>query len=175
MPVRVGIDLASVDAVRDSIESHGARYLERVFSERELSDCGSTAASPEATADSEPHAGVDPERLAARFAAKEATLKVLRARDHAVPWRDIEVRREPSGSVELLLTGRAATLAEHAGITDLALSLTHEQGLASAVVVAELRPLATGTRPAADTENLLATDTENSPAADTENPPTADI
>jgi holo-[acyl-carrier protein] synthase len=124
--LRVGIDLVSTDAVRESISAHGARYLERVFTDREVADCRTAA-------------DVDPDRLAARFAAKEATLKVLRAGDEAVPWRDIEVRRDPSGWVELLLAGRAATLAKDAGITDLALSLTHERGFASAVVIAEIR------------------------------------
>jgi holo-[acyl-carrier protein] synthase len=65
-------------------------------------------------------------------------MKVLRARDQAVTWREIEVRRDPSGWVGLELTGRAAELATQAGITDLSLSLTHERGLASAVVVAEI-------------------------------------
>jgi holo-[acyl-carrier protein] synthase len=125
MPVRVGIDLVSAASVRDSIRAHGNHYLERVYSEREVSECQRAAA-------------VDPERLAARFAAKEATMKVLRVGDEAVPWTDIEVRRHPSGWAEVLLTGRAATLAKDAGITDLALSLTHEQGFASAVVIAEI-------------------------------------
>ncbi|MBV8988119.1 MAG: holo-ACP synthase [Solirubrobacterales bacterium] len=125
MPVRVGIDLVSAESVRESISAHGARYLERVFSADEVSDCSTSTA-------------IDAERLAARFAAKEAAFKVLRVGDEAVTWRDIEVRRDRSGWVELSLTGRAATLASAAGISDFALSLTHEQGLAGAVVVAEI-------------------------------------
>ena len=65
MAVRVGIDLVSVQAVQDSLRAHPQAYLARVYTDREVTDCR--------TAD-----GVDPERLAARFAAKEATLKVLR-------------------------------------------------------------------------------------------------
>jgi len=65
MAVRVGIDLVSVDAVRQSLSEHGEHYLSRVYSEREVRDCTTPS-------------GPDPERLAARFAAKEATLKVLR-------------------------------------------------------------------------------------------------
>jgi holo-[acyl-carrier protein] synthase len=126
MPVRVGIDLVAADSVRESIDAHGARYLERVYSANELSDCRTGTA-------------VDPERLAARFAAKEATFKVLRVGDEAVSWRDVEVRRDPSGWVELLLSGVAANLATQAGISDLALSLTHDRGFAAAVVVAEIQ------------------------------------
>jgi holo-[acyl-carrier protein] synthase len=123
--VRVGIDLVSVQAVRESLRTHEDRYLERVYTAREVTECR--------TAD-----GMDAERLAARFAAKEATLKVLRPRDGGVPWSAIEVLRDPGGWVDLALTGAAAELAEAAGVAELAVSLTHEGGFASAVVVAEL-------------------------------------
>jgi holo-[acyl-carrier protein] synthase len=123
--VRVGIDLVSVQAVRESLRTHEDRYLERVYTAREVTECR--------TAD-----GMDAERLAARFAAKEATLKVLRPRDGGVPWSAIEVLRDPGGWVDLVLTGAAAELAEAAGVAELAVSLTHEGGFASAVVVAEL-------------------------------------
>jgi holo-[acyl-carrier protein] synthase len=129
MPLRVGIDLVSADSVRDSIASHGQQYLQRIYTERELADSHTAGA-------------LDPERLAARFAAKEATIKVLRGGDEPVPWREIEVRRELSGWVRLQLAGRAATLATDAGITDLAVSLTHERGMSCAVVIAEIRATA---------------------------------
>jgi holo-[acyl-carrier protein] synthase len=116
----------SADSIREAIGAHGQRYLDRVYSPREISDC-STESS------------LDAERLAARFAAKEATFKALRVGDAAVSWRDVEVLRDPSGSVELMLSGAAATLALDAGIGYLALSLSHERGLAAAVVVAEIR------------------------------------
>lgn len=123
--MRVGIDLVSVSAVRDSIREHGERYLKRVYSETELEDCRAAG-------------GYSAERLAARFAAKEATLKVLRPDDEAVPWRTITVMRHRAGWLELELSGRAATLAEEAGLDGFALSISHESGYASAVVVAEL-------------------------------------
>jgi holo-[acyl-carrier protein] synthase len=127
MPLRVGLDLVAVTGVADSLRAaHGERYLERLFTEREVADCRTAS-------------GIDPERLAARFAAKEATLKVLPAADEGVSWHDIEVRRETSGRVHLELRGRAAELAAEATIIDLALSLTHEGGFAAAVVVAECR------------------------------------
>lgn len=125
MGVRTGIDLVSVSSVRASLAEHGERYLTRVFTEREVADCAGPA-------------GPAPERLAARFAAKEATIKVLRPGDEGIPWRDIEVRREPAGWVALELTGRAAALAVEIGVRELAVSLTHEEGLACAVVIAEI-------------------------------------
>jgi holo-[acyl-carrier protein] synthase len=127
MTVRVGIDLVSVQAVQDSLHAHSGSYLSRVYTDREVTDCR--------TAD-----GMDAERLAARFAAKEAALKVLRPRDGGIPWSAIEVRRDPGGWVEMELSGAAADLAEAAGVAELAVSLSHEGGFASAVVIAELRP-----------------------------------
>ena len=125
MSIRVGIDLVSADDIKDSLSTHGEHYLRRVFSEREL-------------ADSSLGAGLDPQRLAARFAAKEATFKVLRPGDDPLGWREVEVRRDPSGPVNLLLSGNAANLAQRAGISGLELSITHERGLGAAIVVAEI-------------------------------------
>jgi holo-[acyl-carrier protein] synthase len=117
--LRVGIDLVEVAAVEAALAAHGERYLSRVYTPREVADCAGSA-----------------ERLAARFAAKEATLKALRAGEGGVPWDAIEVRRDPSGHTDLALSGRAAELAAEAGLSELAVSLTHEAGLASALVVA---------------------------------------
>jgi holo-[acyl-carrier protein] synthase len=125
MALRVGTDLVEIRSVRESVERFGTDYLERLFTPGELADCTGEA-------------GVDPTRLAARFAAKEATLKVLRpSPDEAVPWRSIEVVRPPGGWVELELHDAAATLAARAGLTELAVSLTHECDYASATVVAQ--------------------------------------
>jgi holo-[acyl-carrier protein] synthase len=124
--VRVGVDLVAVASVREAVDRHADRYLERIFTPQEIADSRSSN-------------GLDVERLAARFAAKEAMLKVLRPHETPVPWQTIRVRRCPGGWVELELDGAAARLATEAGIVELALSLTHEGPLACAVVVAELR------------------------------------
>jgi holo-[acyl-carrier protein] synthase len=129
MGIRVGIDSVAVASVRDALATHGDRYLARVYSPREQADCAG-----------------DPERLAARFAAKEAAVKALRAGDGGIPWTAIEVVRDATGAVDLVLHGPAAALAETAGVSDMAVSLTHEGGLASAVVVVLL---ATGAKEAA--------------------------
>jgi len=121
MASRVGIDLASVSDVREAVAAHGDRYLRRVYTPQELLDCGG-----------------DPARLAGRFAAKEAALKVLRPRrDTALPWSDIEVRRDPEGWTELRLVGSAALRAEHEGLASFSVSMSHEGDTACAVVMAE--------------------------------------
>ena len=130
MALRVGIDLVAVADVRDALDAHADRYLRRVFSASETSDCSSGA-------------GPDPARLAARFAAKEATMKVLAPRpDQALPWRSVTVLRAPSGAPSLRLTGAAARLAAEADLGELSVSLTHDGGYAGAIVVGE-----TGGRP----------------------------
>jgi holo-[acyl-carrier protein] synthase len=125
MSSRVGVDLVAVEAVEESIGTHAEHYLTRVYTEREIADCTTPA-------------GVDAQRLAARFAAKEAALKVLRPGEVGLSLREIEVRRQPGGWVELELSGPAAALARDAGLENFAVSLTHEGGYACAVVIADL-------------------------------------
>jgi holo-[acyl-carrier protein] synthase len=118
----VGVDMVRVGDVAESIARFGDRYTHRIFTEEEIRYCSA-------------HERAD-ERYAARFAAKEATIKVLRPRpDESVEWRTIEVRRAPEGWCDVLLHGAAEELAARNGIAGLALSLSHENGFAIAVVV----------------------------------------
>jgi holo-[acyl-carrier protein] synthase len=123
MSFRVGVDLVETEAVREAITVHGDRYLHRVYTDAERRDSGS-----------------DPVRLAARFAAKEATMKALDRGDEPLPWRSIAVKRDASGSPSLVLEGPAAALARDRGIRSLAVSITHERAQAAAVVLAEVAP-----------------------------------
>ncbi|HET9162282.1 MAG TPA: holo-ACP synthase [Solirubrobacterales bacterium] len=124
MALRIGLDLVAVDTVAQSLRGeHREHYLKRIYTEREVEDCRG------------PSGRVEPERLAARFAAKEAAIKALPGAGEGVRLTAIEVRREPNGEVRLELSGRAAELAEEAGVSELALSITHEAGFAAASVV----------------------------------------
>lgn len=120
--VGVGVDLTSTAAVRQAIDDFGETYLYRVFTPGELEEC-------RADADPVP-------RLAARFAAKEAAFKALGIDDVRPAWTSIEVRREPAGWCRLAVSGKAAGIARERGIADLLVSLTHEDELAAAVVIA---------------------------------------
>jgi holo-[acyl-carrier protein] synthase len=124
---RVGVDLAAVADVQRSLERQGDSYLSRLFTEHEV------ASSQGAT-------GPAADSLAARFAAKEAVLKVLRPADGQPEWRDIEVHRHSSGACDIVLHRGAADLAEAQGIDGMSLSMSHEAGMAVAVVVAWCRP-----------------------------------
>ena len=75
-------------------------------------------------------------RLAARFAAKEATMKALGVGLGAFAFKDVEVVKAPSGAPSLRLRGRAAELASEQGVSVLRLSITHTDLTAEAVVAA---------------------------------------
>jgi holo-[acyl-carrier protein] synthase len=119
---RTGCDLQRVDAVSDAIRDFGARYLDRVYTPAEQAS----------------YATGGPASLAARFAAKEAVLKLIGTTD-GVDLRSIEVRTPASGNgrPEVHLTGRAAELAEALGLdaASIDLSLSHTGDLALAVAV----------------------------------------
>ncbi len=76
-------------------------------------------------------------RLAARFAAKEATMKALGVGLGAFAFHDVEVVRAPSGAPSLRLAGAAAELADRRGVQRWQVSLTHSDLVAVAVVIAE--------------------------------------
>jgi holo-[acyl-carrier protein] synthase len=79
--IQVGIDIVSVDDVSQSLERFGERYVRRLFTNREAEYCRSGAGRTAV------------ERFAARFAAKEATLKALQPETPSADWRSIEVVR----------------------------------------------------------------------------------
>lgn len=77
------------------------------------------------------------ERLAARFAVKEATMKALGVGLGAFRFHDVEVTKAPSGEPSLRLSGRAADLAVARGATEWRVSITHSALIALAVVIAQ--------------------------------------
>jgi len=85
--------------------------------------------------------GLPPHSLAARFAAKEALAKALGA-PRGLLWTDAEIVTVATGRPHLQVSGTIATAAARLGVTSWHLSLSHDAGIASAVVIAE------GDRPA---------------------------
>ena len=75
--------------------------------------------------------------LAARFAAKEAVLKILELNEIVPRWKSIEVRRSVGGRPEVALHGEAAEIARSQGIIEISLSISHGGGIASATVIAQ--------------------------------------
>ncbi len=122
MIVGVGVDLCDVTRFEAVARRWGDRLYLRLFSDEERRA-------------GRRRRGV--ERLAARFAAKEAARKALGAQD-AGRWRDIEVVSDDlTGAPSLLLHGRAKEKADSLGVQRCHVSLTHQAGMAAAVVVLE--------------------------------------
>jgi holo-[acyl-carrier protein] synthase len=120
--VGIGVDACSIDRMRGVLERH-PRFAERVFTEDER-EYAFAFVNPAA-------------RLAARFAAKEATLKALGAGLGEIVLRDIEVvRRDGGDAPSLVLHGTAASWARARGAESVLVSLTHEEALAVAFAVA---------------------------------------
>lgn len=121
--ISVGVDVVLVEDVVRSLEHHGERFVARVFTAHEQASC--TGPTP-----------VRARHLAARFAAKEAVIKLLRPEGAPPDWRSIEVRRQASGSCTVELSGTAARLAAERGLGPIAVSLSHEGPVAVSVVLA---------------------------------------
>jgi holo-[acyl-carrier protein] synthase len=119
--IGLGVDAVEVDRFRRVLK-RTPRVAERLFTDDER-------AYGARFADAAP-------RLAARFAAKEATMKALGVGIGAFDFRDVEVCTAASGAPSLQLTGRAAAVADARGVTRLHVSITHTDRLAEAVVAA---------------------------------------
>jgi len=118
----VGLDVVSVSEVSAALNRFGDRYVDRVFTTREAAYCRASAAIAE--------------RLAVRFAAKEAAVKALQPARRWTDWRAIEVTRDKSGRCGLVLHREAASLASRRGLRHLALSMSHDGDCAVAIVAA---------------------------------------
>jgi holo-[acyl-carrier protein] synthase len=114
-----GIDLVEIERFQATLDRHGNRFLERVFTEAERKEAGDQTAS-----------------LAARFAAKEAVAKALGTGIGPVSWHDIEIRRGAARQPLLMLHGAAARLAAELGLIEWSISLSHTHEMAVAVAFA---------------------------------------
>jgi acyl carrier protein len=123
--VRIGVDLMSVSRFT-RIAAH-PRYRAMVFTQAELAQADALGEARRA------------ERLAGRFCAKEATCKVLgRGFLQGLRWRDIEITGDKWGAPRVTLHGGASRVARQAGLTDIALTLTHQADLVVAVAAAQV-------------------------------------
>jgi holo-[acyl-carrier protein] synthase len=118
MPLRTGIDLVDVVRLSSLNKKVRKRFLTRVFTPLELAQ----------TAEAD-------ERLAGRFAAKEAAAKALGTGIGPVSFQEIEVMLVEDGRPVLKLNGKALELAEKLGLQDWAVSITHTPLYAMAIVI----------------------------------------
>ncbi len=118
-----GIDLVDFPRIEAMISKHESRFLDRVFTFREQSDAASRKNRVE--------------RLAGRFAAKEAVLKLLGTGWRGkIAWTEIEVTNNDLGQPQVCLSGEVKRIADELGVEQVTLSITHTANFAIASAVA---------------------------------------
>jgi holo-[acyl-carrier protein] synthase len=121
-----GIDLVDFPRIEEMIERHGSHFLDRIFTQTEQEQANVMKNRIE--------------RLAGRFAAKEAILKMLGTGWRGkIAWTDIEILNNELGRPQVELFGEVKKIASKLGAGDISLSITHTANfvIASAVALAE--------------------------------------
>lgn len=113
-----GIDIVEIARIKRAVARWGDAFLHRIYTDAELKLYQSKTAS-----------------LAARFAAKEAVMKLLGTGNIGISWREIEILSRSSGKPLVNLYGRAQSTAQKLGIREIAVSLAHSREYAIASVI----------------------------------------
>ena len=118
-----GIDLVDCPRIEQMIDRHGVRFINRVFTEAEQNYAESNRNKVE--------------KLAGRFAAKEAILKLMGTGWRGkIAWTDIEIVNNAAGQPEVTLSGEVEKIADTLGIKHISVSITHTANFAIASAVA---------------------------------------
>ena len=116
----IGVDIIEIARIRQAIARWGDRFLNRVYTEPELKLYHSKFSS-----------------LAARFAGKEAVMKLLGTGRTGIGWREIETLSHPGGRPLVNLYGRARMKAAKLGVTEVIITISHSKEYAVAFVTGE--------------------------------------
>jgi holo-[acyl-carrier protein] synthase len=120
----IGVDLVENARIQHSLDRFGERFLRRVFTTGEIEYSQSMK--------------YPARHLAARFAAKEAVSKAFGTGiGKAMGWKEIDVRRKPSGEPYVVLEGGAKRLADERGVSAVWITLSHTENHAMAMIVVE--------------------------------------
>ncbi len=117
MTLYTGIDIIEIGRIKKVIDRWGEVFLRRIYTEAELEKYAKK-----------------PPSLAARFACKEAVMKLLGTGRNGVSWREIETLSHPGGKPVVNLYGQAQSKADELGINEIAVSLSHSKEYAIASV-----------------------------------------
>lgn len=118
----IGVDIIEIARIAEAVTNWGERFLNRIYTDAELELCRR-----------------NPAPLAARFASKEAVMKLLGTGIKGVRWKDIETLSYSSGKPLVNLYGGAQAEAEKLGVKEIAVSLSHSREYAIAFVAGEAR------------------------------------
>ena len=124
MIIGIGIDVSRIERIERFLERYGDRFLRRILTDAEMLEIARYK--------------VRAEQVAGRVAVKEAASKALGTGwRQGVHWKNFAVAHEPSGKPKLVCAGRAAELMEAMGVKGTHVSITHDGGVAAAVVIFE--------------------------------------
>ena len=124
MILGIGIDVSRIERIERFLERYGERFTRRILTAGELSEIARYKISAE--------------QVAGRVAVKEAASKALGTGwRQGVHWKCFEVAHEPSGKPTLIAHGRALELMHAMGVRGTHISITHDGGIAAAVVIFE--------------------------------------
>ena len=126
MIIAHGIDLVDCQRIEEMLERHGERFLDRVFTEKEQAYANANKNRIE--------------KLAGRFAVKEAVLKLLGTGWRGkIAWTDIEVVNDQLGRPVVTISGEVKAIADRLGIGQISVSITHTANfvIASATALAK--------------------------------------
>lgn len=125
MILGIGIDMVNVSRIEQMLSGmNRERFLERVFTEQEIEYCLKHR---------------NPAQFfAARFSAKEATLKAFgKGMWRGIGFKEISVGKEKSGKPYLIFTGRALEEARKMGVTHSHIAISHIESIAISIVILE--------------------------------------
>jgi len=126
MAVLCGVDIVEIDRIRQSFDSCGEGFRDRVFTENEIKYCESKKM-------------VRFESYAARFAAKEAVSKAFGTGiSKGVKWKDMEILNDPQGKPYVVLSEKAREIYEEMNAKGISLSLSHCKSYAVAYAIIEV-------------------------------------
>ena len=120
----IGVDIVEIERVELAIKRWGERFLSRIYTETELRTCRDRLSS-----------------LAARFAAKEAVMKVLGTGGIGIGWREIEILTGDDGKPSVKLYGQALNKAEELNLKEVSVSLSDSKQHTVAVAIGIESPL----------------------------------
>ena len=124
MILGIGIDVSRIERIERFLERYGDRFLKRILTDAEMSEIARYK--------------VRAEQVAGRVAVKEAASKALGTGwRQGVHWKNFAVAHEPSGKPKLVCSGRALELMKQMGVKGTHVSITHDGGVAAAVVIFE--------------------------------------
>ena len=129
MIVGIGLDVCEIARIRHNLERYGPRFIDRLLTPAERAYCEKRKDT------AVPFAG--------RFAAKEAAVKALGG-SPGLRWRDMEILPVEREKPRLVLHGTASRIARDLGASRVHLTITHDAGVAAAVVILETGERGTG-------------------------------